>query len=114
MARITRKELKSDKFAQDIGLTFTFFEEHKKAIARYGAIALAVVVLVVGYSAYARHQHGARQEALYKAITAQEAPVGAAAVVACFGSEGPVSPGGAGGALATTTMAGRSSRSPTR
>jgi predicted negative regulator of RcsB-dependent stress response len=77
VARITRKELKSDKFAQDIGLTFTFFEEHKKEIGRYGAIALAVAVLVVGYSAYARHQHGARQEALYKAITAQEAPVGA-------------------------------------
>ena len=79
MARITRKELKSDKFALEVEHTVTFFEEHKKEIIRYGTIALAVAVLVVGYSTYARRQHGARQEALYKAITAQEAPVGAAA-----------------------------------
>jgi len=78
VARITRKELKSDKFAQDVGLTVTFFEEHKQEIVRYGTIALAVAVLVVGYSVYARHQHAARQEALYAAISAQEAPVGPA------------------------------------
>jgi predicted negative regulator of RcsB-dependent stress response len=79
VARITRKELKSNKFALEVEHTVTFFEEHKKDIARYGAIALAVVVLVVGYSYYARRQHGVRQEALYKAITVQEAPVGAGA-----------------------------------
>ena len=78
MARITRKELKSDKFAQEVGLTVTFFEEHKQEILRYGAIALAVAVLVVGYSVYSGHQHAARQAALYKAIAVQEAPVGAA------------------------------------
>jgi predicted negative regulator of RcsB-dependent stress response len=79
VARITRKELKSDRFAQEVGLTVTFFEEHKQEIVRYGAIGLAVAVLVVGYSVYARHQHAARQEALYTAITVQEAPVGPAA-----------------------------------
>ena len=79
MARITRKELKSDKFALEVEHTVTFFEEHKKEIIRYGAIALGVAVLLVGYSTYARHQHGARQEALYRAITAQEAPVGSSA-----------------------------------
>lgn len=79
MARITRKELKSDKFALEVGNTVTFFEERKQEIVRYGAIVLAVAVLVVGYSIYARHQHGARQDALYKAIQAQEAPVGPAA-----------------------------------
>ncbi len=78
MARITRKELKSDKFAQDVGLTVTFFEDHKQEIVRYGAIGLAVAALVVGYSVYARHQHAARQTALYAAISVQEAPVGSA------------------------------------
>jgi hypothetical protein len=70
--------LKSDKFAQEVGLTVTFFEEHKQEILRYGAIALAVAALVVGYSVYSGHQHAARQAALYKAIAVQEAPVGAA------------------------------------
>ncbi|MBZ5586660.1 MAG: tetratricopeptide repeat protein [Acidobacteriia bacterium] len=79
MARITRKELKSDKFALEVEHTVNFFEEHQKEIIRYGAIALAIAVLIVGYSIYSRHQRAEREAALYVAIQAQEAPVGAAA-----------------------------------
>ena len=79
MARITRKELKSDKFAQEVGLTVTFFEEHQKEIARYGMIAAVAGLLVAGYVFYQRHEHGLREEALTKAIQVQEAPVGASA-----------------------------------
>ena len=64
MARITRKELKTDKFALDVGLTVTFFEDHRKEITRYGAVALVVVLLIIGYSIYSRRQHGVRQDAL--------------------------------------------------
>ncbi len=78
MARITRKELKSDRFAQEVGLTVDFFEEHREELVRYAGIALAVIALVAGYVVYARHQHTVRQDALYKAIEAAEAPVGAA------------------------------------
>jgi TolA-binding protein len=76
--RITRKGLKGDKFAQEVGQTVTFFEEHKNEIIRYGVIALAVAVLAVGYTAYSRRQHDARQAALYQAIEVQETPVGPA------------------------------------
>jgi predicted negative regulator of RcsB-dependent stress response len=79
VARITRKELKSDKFAQEVGLTVTFFEEHKEEIARYGMIAAVVGLLVAGYVFYQRHEHGLREQALTKAIQVQEAPVGASA-----------------------------------
>ena len=75
MARITRKELKSDKFAQEVGLTLTFFEEHQKDVVRYGAIAVAVVLLILGYNVYSRHQRVAREEALTQAISVQEASV---------------------------------------
>ncbi len=78
MARITRKELKSDKFALEVGQTVTFFEEHREVLFRYGWIALAVVAVVLGYRFYARNQHTAREEALYKAIQVAQAPVGAA------------------------------------
>jgi predicted negative regulator of RcsB-dependent stress response len=76
VARITRKQLKSDKFAQEVGLTVTFFEEHQKEIVRYGAIAAVAGLLFAGYLFYQRKQHGVREEALTKAIQVQEAPVG--------------------------------------
>jgi predicted negative regulator of RcsB-dependent stress response len=79
VARITRKELKSDKFAQEVGLTVDFFEEHRQDLVRYGGIAVVVALLAVGYGYYSRHQHAARQEALYKAIETSEAQVGPAA-----------------------------------
>lgn len=78
MSRITRKELKSDKFALEVEHSITFFEEHKKEISRYGTIALAVAVLIVGYTIYSRHEHTNREQALASAIRVQEAPVGQA------------------------------------
>jgi predicted negative regulator of RcsB-dependent stress response len=76
VARLTRKEMKTDRFALEVGQTVTFFEEHKEKISRYGGIALVVVALIVAYSVYSRHQQSAREEALSKAIQIQEAPVG--------------------------------------
>jgi hypothetical protein len=75
VARITRKELKSDKFAQEVGLTVTFFEEHQKDVVRYGAVAAAVAVLIAGYVIYQRHEGTARQQELADAIKIQETPV---------------------------------------
>jgi predicted negative regulator of RcsB-dependent stress response len=76
VARITRKELKSDKFALEVEHTVTFFEEHQKEIIRYGTIALAVIVLILGYTIYSRRQHTQREQALARAIQVQESPVG--------------------------------------
>ena len=78
MARITRKELKTDKFALEVGHTVDFFEEHHTDIVRYGAAALAVAVIVILFLVYRSHEHTVRQEALAKAIAVQEAPVGQA------------------------------------
>ncbi len=76
VSRITRKELKSDKFALAVEHTVPFFEEHQKEIVRYGAIAVAAAVLIVGFMVYRSHQHAQRQEALAQAIKVQEAPAG--------------------------------------
>jgi predicted negative regulator of RcsB-dependent stress response len=78
VARITRKELKTDKFALEVGHTVDFFEEHHTDIVRYGAAALAVAVIVILFLVYRSHEHTVRQEALAKAIAVQEAPVGQA------------------------------------
>jgi predicted negative regulator of RcsB-dependent stress response len=84
VARITRKQLKSDKFAQEVGLTVTFFEEHQKDVFRYGGIGVAVVLLIGGFLIYKRHEHAVRQEELGKAIRIQESPV---ATVAASGQQ---------------------------
>jgi predicted negative regulator of RcsB-dependent stress response len=76
VARITRKELKSDKFALEVEHTFTFFEEHRAEVIRYGAIAAGVLVLVFAFVLYSRHRHTAREEALNQALQVQEAPIG--------------------------------------
>jgi predicted negative regulator of RcsB-dependent stress response len=78
VARITRKELKSDKFALEVGHTVDFFEEHRTEIVRYGAVALAVAALVVLIFVYRNHQHVVRQDALAKAMAVEEAAVGQA------------------------------------
>jgi len=75
VARITRKELKSDKFAQEVGLTVTFFEEHQKDVVRYGGIGVAVLLLIGGFAIYQRHESAARQEELGQGIRIQESPV---------------------------------------
>ena len=75
MARITRKELKTDKFALEIGHGVDFFEEHRQEIIRYGAIALAAILLILGYAVYSRHRHTDREEALTQAIQTQEAAI---------------------------------------
>ncbi len=78
MARITRKELKTDKFALEVEHTVDFFEEHKSEIIRYGAAALALAAIVVLFIWYRGHEHTLRQEALAKAMAVVEAPVGQA------------------------------------
>jgi TPR repeat protein len=76
VARITRKELKTDKFALEVEHTVTFFEEHRQQLVLYGGIALGVVALIVGYIIYAGRAHAAREVALSHAIEVQEAGVG--------------------------------------
>lgn len=76
MPRITRKELKTDKFALEVGHTVTFFEEHQKELIRYGAGGIVLILLIVGYSMYSHQQHAVRQDALARAIQVQESPVG--------------------------------------
>ena len=79
MARITRKELKTDKFALEVEHTVTFFEEHGREILRYGGIGLAVIALGAGLYIYRQHQQAARSDALGRAIQVAETPVGPAA-----------------------------------
>jgi len=74
--RQTRKDLKTDKFAQEVGNTFEFLSDHRDQVQRYG-IALAVLLVLGGaYYFYTRSQANARQEALAAALRVDDATVG--------------------------------------
>lgn len=76
MDRITRKELKTDKFVTEVSETVEFFAAHRREILRYGAIALAVLILLAAGNWYRRSRHAARQELLNQALAIYNAPVG--------------------------------------
>lgn len=76
MDRLTRKELKSDKFAQEVTHTFQFLGAHPAEVKRYGAIAVAVLVLAGGAFFYLRYQQNARKDALEQALNLDDATVG--------------------------------------
>jgi predicted negative regulator of RcsB-dependent stress response len=75
--RQTRKELKTDKFAEDVFDVFGWASAHKTEVVRYGAVAIAVVLIAVGVTYYNRSQATAREEALSQALRVEDATTGA-------------------------------------
>jgi predicted negative regulator of RcsB-dependent stress response len=73
--RQTRKQLKTDKFAQEVGDTFSFLSEHRSESIRYGLIGLAVILLGAGYYFYNRHQGAVREDALAAAMRIDNAVI---------------------------------------
>jgi tetratricopeptide (TPR) repeat protein len=74
--RITRKELKTDKFAVEVEHTVDFVAEHRRQLVLYGSIAVALVAVSVGIYFFVRHQQTVRSRAFVAAIEIQQAPVG--------------------------------------
>lgn len=75
MDRLTRHELKTDKFVEEVGHTVHFLEAHRQAIVRYGSVALVLIVLAaVGYG-YMRSKRAERQEALGRLVDVYNAQI---------------------------------------
>jgi predicted negative regulator of RcsB-dependent stress response len=74
--RLTRKELKSDRFALEVQHSVEFVSGHRNKFAMYGGIAIALVVVIVGVYAYLSHERSVRQQELHAALLIQNANVG--------------------------------------
>jgi predicted negative regulator of RcsB-dependent stress response len=74
--RITRKELKTDKFAVEVEHTVDFVTQHRRPLVLYGSLAVAVAVISVGAYFYIRHQHMLREQSLADAVQIQETAIG--------------------------------------
>ncbi len=76
MDKLTRKELKSDKFALEVQHSVEFVSHHRQQMILWAAPAVAVVLIVIGIFYYRTYQHNARQEALHAAMLIQNSQVG--------------------------------------
>ncbi len=80
MDRLTRKGLKQDKFALEVGHTVEYLGEHRKKFILYGSIGLVVFAMAVGWFYFNKRQHANRQRDLSAAMALMNAPIGPAAV----------------------------------
>jgi predicted negative regulator of RcsB-dependent stress response len=74
--RITRKELKQDKFAVGVTDTFGYLAEHRSQTIRYGVPGLVAVILIVAFFVWRSHDRSAGREALTAALDIRQAQVG--------------------------------------
>ena len=73
--RIDRKDLRTDGFAVAMEHNVDYVSSHRSQFIRFGAIALAVILLGAAIAYYMNYQHLARQEKLGDAIQIQESNV---------------------------------------
>ena len=78
MDRLTRKELKSDRFALEVQHGVEYVSDHRRQLIRWGSVALAVAVVVLAVFFYRGHEHQVRQAALREALRIQDATIGPA------------------------------------
>ncbi|MGE5645782.1 MAG: tetratricopeptide repeat protein [Acidobacteriota bacterium] len=78
MDRISRKELKQDRFAVEVTHAAGYLAEHRAEAIRYGIAGLVVLVLISGFFLWRSHSSRARREALTAALEVRMAPVGQA------------------------------------
>ena len=76
MDKLTRKELKSDKFALEVQHSVEYVSEHRRQLIWWATPALAVALLVIVVYFYRNYQHSNRQEALHAAMQIQNSTVG--------------------------------------
>ncbi len=78
MDRLTRKDLKTDKFALEVEHGVEYVAEHKKQVTLWGGIAAGVVIVAIAVYAFLQYRNGVREDALRQALRVQDAQVGVA------------------------------------
>lgn len=76
MDKLTRKELKSDKFALEVQHSVEYVSHHRRQMIRWGVPAIAVVLVAIGIFWYRTYRHNVRQEALHATMLIQNSTVG--------------------------------------
>lgn len=75
MDRVTRKSLKDDRFAAEVGHSVEYLAKHRRQTMIYGGVAVAVLALAGGVYFYMQRRSNAAHQALYKALETHHATV---------------------------------------
>lgn len=76
MKKLTRKELKTDHFVEEVEHGVEYVAGHKKQFVYYGVAAAVLLIVGLGVYLFMQSKKAARQEALNKAYSIQMAPFG--------------------------------------
>ena len=76
MDRAHRRELKHDKFVEQVGHTVEYASEHKSQVLKYLGIALGLAIAALAAYWYTSHQHSKRQAELTEALRVMDAQIG--------------------------------------
>jgi predicted negative regulator of RcsB-dependent stress response len=71
-----RRQLKHDKFVDQVGHSVEYAQAHRDQVIKWGGAAAAVLLLLAGVYWYTNYQHGVRQAALRSAMQTYEAGIG--------------------------------------
>jgi predicted negative regulator of RcsB-dependent stress response len=74
--KLTRKELKSDKFALEVQHSVEYVSVHRRQMIRWAVPAAVVILIAIGVFWYRNYQHGVRQEALHSTMQIQNSTIG--------------------------------------
>lgn len=78
MDRLTRKELKSDRFALEVQHSVEYVSEHRRQLVLWGGIGAALALLIGGTVLYRSHEHSVRENKLAAALQIPNATIGPA------------------------------------
>ena len=73
---LSRKELKSDRFALEVQHSVEYVGDHRRPIIMWTGIGAIVALALLGFYLYREHTHTLRQEQLAQAFKIQNAQVG--------------------------------------
>lgn len=77
MNKLNRKDLKHDRFAEEVQHSLKFVGAHRSQFKLYIAIGVAVLVVAIGIYSYRNSRHAQRETALKEALKVQGSAVGA-------------------------------------
>lgn len=76
MDRLTRKELKSDRFALEVQHSVEYLNKHRQQMVRWGSVGIGVAVVLAGMVLYRNYAHSVRQADLHSAMQVANAVIG--------------------------------------